>query len=357
MGAIKLHTSTWNYPFKKVLKGGLLINKNPVQEVTNQVCVPTGSGSRFMFNGKEQDPEMSGEGNSYDYGFRIYNPRLGRFLSVDPFSKAFPWYTPYQYAGNKPIFAVDLDGTEDVEYQVIGYNIRTGATIIRLYRKGDSDANSNSGQLLVHSAATGKVYNYFPFSIYSGGTSRLGEFDMAFQIGSVPNPTVVLGPSSGNYYDQTTHKFVQKDYFFKIDPTDPIFQNSENRPSDSKFYAGTFEVFPVTPSWGFTGNVPSGPDALGHVANEADIVKSVSPFLSTFNADFETIYGQKPTDILEVNVTIPQSVLTDNFNGSYSQLQNTLQTTYPNATINVTIDSAPSQSIVYEIKGAPEKIE
>jgi RHS repeat-associated protein len=39
---------------------------------------------RFGFNGKESDDEVSGQGNQYDYGFRVYNPRIGRFLSVDP---------------------------------------------------------------------------------------------------------------------------------------------------------------------------------------------------------------------------------------------------------------------------------
>src|SRR5687768_13237003 len=72
----------------------------------------TSVGYRAGFNGKESDNEVSGSGNQYDYGFRIYNPRLGRFLSVDPLSKSFPWWTPYQFAGNMPIAAIDLDGME-----------------------------------------------------------------------------------------------------------------------------------------------------------------------------------------------------------------------------------------------------
>lgn len=59
------------------------------------------------------DNEVSGNGNSYDYGFRIYNPRIAKFLSVDPLTKSYPWYTPYQFAGNKPIWAIDLDGLEE----------------------------------------------------------------------------------------------------------------------------------------------------------------------------------------------------------------------------------------------------
>ena len=67
---------------------------------------------RFAFNGKEFDLEVAGNGNQYDYGFRIYNPRIGRFLSVDPLTASYPWYTPYQFAGNMPIAAIDLDGKE-----------------------------------------------------------------------------------------------------------------------------------------------------------------------------------------------------------------------------------------------------
>lgn len=41
---------------------------------------------RYGFNGKENDNEIKGTGNQQDYGMRIYDPRLGRFLSVDPFN-------------------------------------------------------------------------------------------------------------------------------------------------------------------------------------------------------------------------------------------------------------------------------
>jgi len=75
--------------------------------------VASGSEYRFGFNGKESDSETYGDNNIYDYGFRIYNPRLGKFLSVDPLSSSYPYYTPYQYAGNKPIMSIDRDGLED----------------------------------------------------------------------------------------------------------------------------------------------------------------------------------------------------------------------------------------------------
>jgi RHS repeat-associated protein len=73
----------------------------------------TSSGSyRYGFNGKENDNEVKGAGNQQDYGMRIYEPRLGKFLSVDPITKDYPELTPYQFASNSPIFGIDLDGTE-----------------------------------------------------------------------------------------------------------------------------------------------------------------------------------------------------------------------------------------------------
>ena len=68
---------------------------------------------RFGFHGKESDTEVLGaEGTIYDYGFRIYDTRLARFLSVDPLVKSYPFYSPYHFAGNSPIKFIDIDGLE-----------------------------------------------------------------------------------------------------------------------------------------------------------------------------------------------------------------------------------------------------
>ncbi|HMS30756.1 MAG TPA: RHS repeat-associated core domain-containing protein, partial [Saprospiraceae bacterium] len=51
---------------------------------------------------------------TYDYGFRIYNPGIARFLSVDPLTSDYPSWTPYAFAMNRPIDGIDLDGLEYV---------------------------------------------------------------------------------------------------------------------------------------------------------------------------------------------------------------------------------------------------
>jgi RHS repeat-associated protein len=61
---------------------------------------PNGYKYRYGFNGKASDNEVKGENNLLDYGMRVYDPRLGKFLSLDPLSKNFPQLTPYQYASN-----------------------------------------------------------------------------------------------------------------------------------------------------------------------------------------------------------------------------------------------------------------
>jgi RHS repeat-associated protein len=80
-----------------------------------------GTSYRYGFNGKENDNEVKGEGNQQDYGMRIYDPRLGRFLSVDPLTQSYPWYSPYQYAGDNPIKFVDLDGAEEHDNTIERY--------------------------------------------------------------------------------------------------------------------------------------------------------------------------------------------------------------------------------------------
>jgi RHS repeat-associated protein len=89
---------------------------------------------RYGFNGKETDNETGLQ----DYGERIYNSSIAKFLSADPLivkGKQYPWYSPYHFAGNKPIHCIDLDGLE--EYCVVSwYNteLSRGVTLITLVK-------------------------------------------------------------------------------------------------------------------------------------------------------------------------------------------------------------------------------
>jgi RHS repeat-associated protein len=62
------------------------------------------------FNGKRKDDETYGGGDSYDFGSRIYDPRLGRWLSVDPLQARYASISPYAFCAGNPITCIDPDG-------------------------------------------------------------------------------------------------------------------------------------------------------------------------------------------------------------------------------------------------------
>ena len=66
---------------------------------------------RYKYVGKERDEETG----LYYYGARYYAAWICRFVSVDPLQFDYPYYTPFQYAGNKPITYIDLDGLEETK--------------------------------------------------------------------------------------------------------------------------------------------------------------------------------------------------------------------------------------------------
>jgi RHS repeat-associated protein len=71
-----------------------------------------GSRYRYGFNGKEKDDETSI--GAYDFDARIYDSRLGRWMSIDPLFAKYPDLTSYQFAGNSPIIFYDIDGEKFV---------------------------------------------------------------------------------------------------------------------------------------------------------------------------------------------------------------------------------------------------
>jgi RHS repeat-associated protein len=77
-----------------------------------------GLSYRFQFNGMERDNETYGEGNTYDYEARIYDPRIGRFLSIDQHTHKYPWLSPYSAFANSPIILTDNNGKDNVIYLI-----------------------------------------------------------------------------------------------------------------------------------------------------------------------------------------------------------------------------------------------
>jgi len=74
------------------------------------------SNYRFGFNGKEKKDDIKNIGDSYDFGARIYDPRLSKWWSSDPEEAKNPNESPYGFVKNNPILRLDYDGKIDFTY-------------------------------------------------------------------------------------------------------------------------------------------------------------------------------------------------------------------------------------------------
>lgn len=88
---------------------------------------------RYKYVGKERDEETG----LYNYGARYYAAWLCRFVSVDALQFKYPYYTPYQYAGNKPISYIDLDGLEPVTKNGTNPDLNGSGILTKMPSNGD----------------------------------------------------------------------------------------------------------------------------------------------------------------------------------------------------------------------------
>jgi len=79
----------------------------------------------------------------------MHDPRVGRFFAVDPLAPKYPYYSPYQFSGNKVIQFIELEGLEE------------------------SGSGSNSGNTAIKNSTTGLM-----------SASLVGEISTTARIGA-----------------------------------------------------------------------------------------------------------------------------------------------------------------------------
>lgn len=128
---------------------------------------------RYGFNGMEKDDELKGDGNSYDFGARMLDPRIGRWFKMDSQSDNYPYISPYSYSLNTPIQASDPNG----EYAIwVHYQITYDAFIALGYDERTAD-------YVAHMASTyadNPPDDVISFSVWFSGNERLrkrNDFD------------------------------------------------------------------------------------------------------------------------------------------------------------------------------------
>ncbi|MFN6329759.1 MAG: RHS repeat domain-containing protein [Chitinophagales bacterium] len=178
---------------------------------------------RFGFNGKEKDDEVYGEGNFMNYDARLYDSRLGKFISVDPWVKKYPSASPYSAFNNNPLYFIDptgKGGVATVEKDNSGKTFIKVTTVVYIYTnipnmseeelksiatQIESDVNCDWNKPANFSTSTGQ------FTETKAATNYAGEMTpMVFE-------TKVIAVSPEKAQEQA-NKLNPQDNFFEIVP-------------------------------------------------------------------------------------------------------------------------------------------
>jgi RHS repeat-associated protein len=128
---------------------------------------------RYGFNDQEREDELEG---NYAFEYRIHDPRLGRFLSIDPLAKKFPEWSPYIFSGNRIVDCRDYEGLEPAD-------AKPGAKTLIIVIQGYGSPGPANGQTQAANDPNGGVD-------YGG----LGDIETAY--GTNPEIQVVVFSSS-----------------------------------------------------------------------------------------------------------------------------------------------------------------
>ena len=115
----------------------------------------------------------------YDFSARMYDPALGRFLSVDPMAEGYRHLSPYAYCAGNPAVYVDKDG------QVIG-RVVVGAVVGAAINGGIALLSGESGREVLGAAARGAIEGGVAGLTFgmSMGTTLAGKIAVSAAVGA-----------------------------------------------------------------------------------------------------------------------------------------------------------------------------
>jgi len=181
---------------------------------------------RYGFNGMETDKEVSGTGNSYTTQFRQYDPRLGRWKSLDPLANNFPDQSPFTAFNNNPIYFIDPLGLE-------GTNTEGGGEETLPH---PSKAEEGDVEFTENKDSDGKVLGHTKWVLTDGEWKPIESIATPIEVKSEQSPSGKSQSSSNEmsftqalsyWYDNTL--FGRFDNMMKGIPDFDLTGNSSNR--------------------------------------------------------------------------------------------------------------------------------
>jgi RHS repeat-associated protein len=224
------------------------------------------SSYRYGFNGKELD-NSTGEGN-LDFGARIMDVRLGRWLGVDPFSFKSPDFSPYNFCFNSPNIYKDPNG----EYPVVEISDQvSGFTFAHVY--------GNDGKV---STIIVNTYKMIVYDVNAKGERKqLAEFQVTrdgyYNQGPLPPTSSTVEKTEGFlWWKKTTTTTTTTTSELLVNRTSEPTQDVTVTAKPTKDYGDTkgayalsnFNVEPAPASWGkYTSGDPVEGDAQRKTPN------------------------------------------------------------------------------------------
>jgi len=153
---------------------------------------------------------------------RYYSPWTCRFISVDPLAADYPYLTPYNYAGNKPITHKDIDGLQSTGDQKVdngggGTNVIGPTPASEEYKKGEKAANKTTENIDIN-----QIYpdgNLPQAGDKPTDLSHLIGTDSYYEARAIDFELRNPGETAPEYYREYGHKYLHE---FKYETKDNL---------------------------------------------------------------------------------------------------------------------------------------
>ena len=131
------------------------------------------TNNRYAFSGKEEQDLL--DLNTYDFGARMYDSNLARWMSVDPLCEDYYFYSLYSYCNNLPTSAIDING-----YSTWVINVGDG-----LYSIFGGDLYDNDKNIYIYGVQNGMFMRLESIGVTTSITSFYNSDNGTWAIGSI----------------------------------------------------------------------------------------------------------------------------------------------------------------------------
>jgi RHS repeat-associated protein len=225
--------------------------------------------SNYSFNNQEHDDEVYGDGNAYSYDARMYDPRLGKWLSLDPLATKYAGISPYNFSFNNPIIFNDPDGKDGRLKVFTDQNGQVNITLettVHLYGK-DSKGQAAYMNKAYHDAGFDKTRTFK----MKDANGKETTYNVTIKVSYDETNSQVLDAAAkaGGYNDPTKDKYSDPKRYASADDLKaqdlPTFKAGDN----------VLEI-DMNKDWGVGGAVDGNGGVVGK--NSSDKTKIHEPF-------------------------------------------------------------------------------